>query len=365
MARVLIVGAGLSGLAAAIEASSQGHHVVVFDKSKRIGGRGTSQHLDGYSFGYGPHLLMKGGPCHGLAKKLSRVNIIHSPLQIHRIETVGGGTVRPVGDVKTAALNKVALKKKDASNPHYNSLSFLSSWSQDCNDERYSSLMKSKLLAVAEGWSGLVGRMAAALDEIGVFAECDLGITSISPGKAELSNGHTVEWDRLILACGYASAKKLLEGFEDNSGRLGLGDVKSTSASYIEVALDNKPMQERQAIVDASQQMAVIDYRNIHAGMGPAGSLISAIASGEEHESPQQRLEALEGFLDSRISGWRSHVVQELKQKKLTIYPYSGRIAFDQFSNQDIYLAGDWVESEHIFADAAVETGRRCGRSLQ
>jgi monoamine oxidase len=42
MARVLIVGGGLAGLSAALEATSAGHHVVALERAQRIGGRATS-----------------------------------------------------------------------------------------------------------------------------------------------------------------------------------------------------------------------------------------------------------------------------------------------------------------------------------
>ena len=48
MARVVVVGAGIAGLSAAIHAVSSGHHVVLLEKKTKIGGRGTSQNIDGF-----------------------------------------------------------------------------------------------------------------------------------------------------------------------------------------------------------------------------------------------------------------------------------------------------------------------------
>ena len=48
MARVVVVGAGLAGLACALEATTAGHHVVVLERSARIGGRGSTQNFDGF-----------------------------------------------------------------------------------------------------------------------------------------------------------------------------------------------------------------------------------------------------------------------------------------------------------------------------
>ena len=45
--RIAVVGAGLSGLAAAREATARGHEVVVFEKSRGIGGRVASRRVEG------------------------------------------------------------------------------------------------------------------------------------------------------------------------------------------------------------------------------------------------------------------------------------------------------------------------------
>ena len=104
MVRALIIGGGLAGLSAALTATSAGHHVVALERAMRIGGRATSQPLDGFSIGYGPHLLMKNGPLHTLTKKLSRVRLAAMPLRPHKTEVLGYGLVRPTGNMSTISI---------------------------------------------------------------------------------------------------------------------------------------------------------------------------------------------------------------------------------------------------------------------
>ena len=80
MARVLVIGAGLAGLACALEATTAGHHVVVLERASRIGGRGTSQNIDGLPVGFGPHLFLKKGPFHNLAQIGIKMKV--SPIQL-------------------------------------------------------------------------------------------------------------------------------------------------------------------------------------------------------------------------------------------------------------------------------------------
>ena len=53
----------------------------------------------------------------------------------------------------------------------------------------------------------MVGRLAAALDEVGVFIECGLDVTQIDGEKATLSDGREIEVDAIVLACGPAATR--------------------------------------------------------------------------------------------------------------------------------------------------------------
>ncbi|MEC7228853.1 MAG: FAD/NAD(P)-binding protein, partial [Candidatus Thermoplasmatota archaeon] len=143
MARVVIVGAGIAGLSAAIHAVLSGHHVVVLEKRNKIGGRGTSQNVDGFSLHYGPHLFDKSGPFFQMCKKLSRVKPEVKSLRLDKVEVAGFGPIRPVGNVKQAVLNKRSIKRRDPENPYYKAIEFLSSWGIEQGHNRIKSVTKS------------------------------------------------------------------------------------------------------------------------------------------------------------------------------------------------------------------------------
>ena len=366
MVRVLVIGSGLAGISAALAATSAGHHVVIIEKSKRIGGRGTSQHIDGFAIGYGPHFMLNKGPLMNLATKLSTVKITKLPLRLHRIESVGNGIIRPKGKPQTVIKNKKALKAKDSTNPYVKSAQFISGWSID-SKKRYQALAKGNLSCVGEGWSGIVGRLAMALDEVGVLIDTNLEVVSIEQGKVHLKDGRTIETDVIILACGYSKTRKLVSELTSSSGQNGLPKNDPITASIVDVALDSKPLQKLQAIIDGENNMAIFDMKNIHPAIGPSGSLLSAIATGgsEQYNSPQQRLDSLYAFLDDRASGWRNHIITERGQSKITLHANpNSPIQFDIFSNHNVLLAGDWIDNEYSLSDAAVESGRQCGRHV-
>ena len=57
MARVVVVGAGIGGLAAAARLATAGHDVVVCEQSDQVGGKLASYSRDGFTFDTGPSLL--------------------------------------------------------------------------------------------------------------------------------------------------------------------------------------------------------------------------------------------------------------------------------------------------------------------
>ena len=372
MARVLVVGAGLAGLSAAIDASANGHHVVVLERSKKVGGRGTSQNKENFSLTYGPHFFEKKGPLWQLCRRLSRRRFSSKSLRLDKVEVLGQGMIRPIGNVSRVIENKTAIRQGDSDNQIVKGASFLSSWDSK-NQIRNKALLKSKLLVSNEGWIGLVGRLAAALDEIGVLVECGLEVDSVHDYGVKLKDGKRIEADVVILSCGITKAKKLLSKLDKKRTDEIFSESKLVTASIIEVGLDSKPLRGRQAIVDANNKTAIIDYISIQPRLSASGSHLSAISvgglEGEEEitrfSSEKERMEDLEKFLDAQASGWRKHIVTQLRQEKITIHESpDNRIDGFSFSDLGIILAGSWVENDYILSDAAVHSGRIAGKNI-
>lgn len=55
--RITVIGAGLGGMTAAARLAKRGHHVQVFERSDRVGGKCQTRWIDGYAFDTGPSLL--------------------------------------------------------------------------------------------------------------------------------------------------------------------------------------------------------------------------------------------------------------------------------------------------------------------
>ena len=240
-----------------------------------------------------------------------------------------------MGNVKQAALNRRSIKLRDSENPFYQGIEFLSSWGIEQGHGRIKSVIKSKLSVSNEGWIGLIGRLGATLDEIGVLIETNCEVTSIKGQEVFLSDGRNFSCDAIILACGANAARRILQDIDAERTDKHFATLQTHFASCIEAGLSSKPMSGRQCIIDLDNDAAIFDYSAIQPRLGVAGSHISAILVKGDGEDGLLNLAAI---LDRHISGWSKHIVADLQQSKIII-GYSNCLNIDTFADYRIMLA--------------------------
>ncbi len=108
VARLLIVGAGLAGMGAALESCRLGHDVAIVDASPILGGRGTSIEHEGWILEPGPHFLRGTGEVQNWLKKSSKVSIAKRRIDVRRMNVIRNGTMRRL-PLTPEALNQYHL----------------------------------------------------------------------------------------------------------------------------------------------------------------------------------------------------------------------------------------------------------------
>lgn len=274
------------------------------------------------------------------------------PLRPHRIELVGQGMMQPRSPMIDAVLYRRAVRKYEMAHPSIRAAEQFASWGMG-SELRSKALLRSKLLGLKEGWSGLIGRLAVTLDEVGVPIETGAKVTQIERNKVHLADGRHIETDVIILACGYRRSKQLLPD---------LPECEALKASTIDVALDSTPLGDKHAILDMKNSIGLFDLKQIHPGTSPSGSLLSAICFSDT--SKEKRMEMLNQFLDERAPGWRTHILHDRRQEQVTVAVLGNRPSHDSVVKKGILLAGAWVESEHILSDGAVASARLAAESI-
>ena len=360
MVRVTVVGAGIAGLTTALYAVTAGHHVVVLDRTDRIGGRATSQTVDGAPFGYGLHLLHQRGPLMKVVRKISRLRMVLSSPRLDHLHVVGVGPLRPRNNIRLAAQLRRALKQADPSSPAALGAALVAGSGVQRFDGRYTALQKGRLAVVGEGWAGIVGRMAAALDEVGVLIEAHCQVDTVGNGRVSLKDGRTFDSDIVVLACGKSQAQRLLRSVDEEA----LEGITPVRASTLDATLSSRPLGEKHGIIDAQEGAYVFDLANIQPRLGLQGAFLSAVMVEQENESKEARADRFERFLEQHAKGWQHHVLHERRQENIVVQTKGNKPAYDAYVSNGFLLAGEWVASDHELADAAAETGRKCGQSI-
>lgn len=293
MKRVLVVGAGLHGLVTAAREHIAKNQVFIVEKRKRIGGRGTSQESFGHQLEHGPHLLLKGGELHSMVKKVSKVKPSLRPVRPSKIFVVGRGPLYPINDPKELLNVKMGNDKvrEDA-------LRLISGWGQDI-PERRNALIKGKLCVVGEGWSGLVGRLASTLEEVGIPIQTGVKITDSYEGGVITAKGVKIEADVVKMCTGEAVGEPV-------------------KVSTLDVVLDNRPLKGLHGLV--KDDVAILDLAAIHSVKAPGMSHFSCIALNGG-------VSKIEDLLDERVSGWRSHIITRRENNSITLTDSRGLLS--------------------------------------
>ena len=293
MKRVLVVGAGIHGLVTAVREHISKNQVFIVEKRKRIGGRGTSEESFGHQLEHGPHLLLKGGVLHRMVKKVSKIKPSLMPLRPNKIRIIGHGMLLPLNSPK-----KMLNLKMEKDPVREKAMRLISGWGQDI-PERRRALLKGRLCVVGEGWSGLIGRLASTLEEVGVPIQTGVKITDRYEGGVITSKGLKIEADEVHMCDGSPVGKPV-------------------KVATLDVVLDNKPLKGLHGII--KEDVAILNLAAIHPKKAPGMSHFSCIAlSGG--------IPAIEALLDERVSGWRSHIITKRENKSITLTDSRGNLS--------------------------------------
>src|SRR5262245_42950050 len=99
---LVVIGGGLSGLAAAAYAGRAGLRTVVLEKAREPGGRAATSEKEGYCFNLGAHALYKGGPA---SQVLDELRVVYRG----REPAVSGGYALSGGELHTLPMGFLSL----------------------------------------------------------------------------------------------------------------------------------------------------------------------------------------------------------------------------------------------------------------
>ena len=412
---VVIVGGGLSGLAAALQLRRCGVPALLFDEATELGGRAQTECRDGFHLNYGPHRLyemgaaVRGirelgvvidsaprGPNGGFAVRRGRRYTL--PVGFCSLLTtglLGAWAKREIASLLTSmskvdidALNRISIGhwlRINVRDPDVTQLvlAFVR-FATYCNDpERQSASaaidqlrlsMGSPVLYIHRGWGSLVAGLHSAATSAG--AEMIRGRRVVAVNAAgehatsvTLADGTLVAARAVIVATSPQSARRLL---------LGAAEIDepptSVRVAALDVALRRLP-RERAVFALGIDEPWSFSADSVIARVAPQNGAVVHVAKylrpgATAGPTDEQQLERA---LDVLQPGWRDLVVYRRFLPTIVVSHalvavesggYTGRPSGRVAGLKNVFLAGDWIGPTGQLADASVASGIEAARSI-
>ncbi len=409
----VVVGAGLSGLAAGCFLASDGWRVRVLERSGRAGGRARSTDREGFAFNLGPHALYTGGAA---SEALSSLGVSygrrHGPT---RAELLRDGEFHALPAsfgslLTTSALgvaDKVELLRLFAALPRIQprtlSRCSVSQWldehthrprvralldasartavyaadlttvSADLLVDKVQTSARSPIHYLDGGWQTLVDALAERARSLGVAIDCGdrverLELKGPRVDAVSTAGGRLHPADAVVLAVAPHEAARLLP---ESLSSVVAGLVPARVAT-LDVALADLP-NDRHLVVQDEQRPVFCSVQSAFAKVAPAGSaFVTSFKQLDPVHGPAAGDRAdLESLLDDAQPGWRQRVRKAVFLPDLVASNalptaatggLAGRPATQVDGVDNVFLAGDWVGDTGFLADACFASAREAAR---
>lgn len=400
--RIAVIGGGLSGLIAAVEASKAGRSVVLFEGMPTLGGRAGTLKVEGYLLNQGPHALYAGGvlgtwlAAHriavsgggpDLAGGVAAWGAETSPLPFGRgarsprppltdadeedlatffeqAVTPGLGRDRPLGEV-LAPMSRRARAVAEA-------LVRLTSYAASMDEIRADAALSQLRLSLSGatyldgGWERLVKDLETAAMEAGVRIERGRRVTAVSRsgiGYAVKSKAGAEDFGVVILAVPPKSACAIA-AFSGHL-RACVSRVRRVRIMSLDLALSALQAPSMNFALGMDQPI----YLSVHSTMSrlaPPGGIVAHVSRylrSDETPDPDM-FDDLERFADRFLPGWRDRIIYERRLTGAIVAhdlprPGHKRPSAIVEDAPGLFLAGDWVGDVGLLADAGASSARQ------
>jgi hypothetical protein len=173
------------------------------------------------------------------------------------------------------------------------------------------------------------------------------------------ANADAVDSDRVIYAVPPASVEKLTGARFAN--------LRPVRVACLDLGLTELPKDAANFGLGIDQPF----YFSVHsaaAKLAPEGRALIHVAKYLDSDAQADRTE-LEEFADLLAPGWRDRVMMSRFLPSMTVShamaTLDGRPSVDVLHKEGAAIAGDWVGSENMLADAAVASALRAARMVQ
>lgn len=418
--RVAIVGGGLAGLAAATYLARGGRQVTVFERSKRLGGRGLTQHYGEFYFNEGPHALYRGGPA---MEVLDELGIKYSGSKVKAKGSLGlyrGELVLLPSDPTTlltspllgwkgrwelinfftrllainpAKLDHLTVQEwaetnfKDATLRKFLLASFrVASYTNAPTLQSAGSAIrqlqmafKNSVLYLNGGWQTLIDGLVEAAQKAGAEIVTGARVVAVEHDEAvrgvRLDDGTFHPAGAVLVAGSPHTASELVDNGHHPELAALAQQLVPVQAACLDIGLRRLPVPHNKVVLGLDRPL-YFSVHSVYARLGPEGSATIHLAQYLDPAAPHQPKEderELEALLDKAQPGWRDELVERRFLPRMTVTnavvsaahsSLNGRPAPQVASVPNLYVAGDWVGPQGQLSDAALASASQAARHI-
>ena len=398
--RIIVIGGGWAGLAAAATAAKAGAQVVVLEARSELGGRARTEPVDGFLFNQGAHALYanfegirvlrglgiepKGQQpsLRGYGRLRGKIGLMPgTPLDSIRSPMIGLGAKIQLGKllanpkkVLRTEMNNRSMQQwidEQVTNADARLILAMAARTATYQDDMHSvaacvgvpqtiGALTDGVLYLDGGWQQIVDALRDVAVAEGVKIDTDAKVDSLR----DLD-----DCDAVILAAGGPSHAAKLLGDRSTVVARWADAAQPVYASSLDLGMRSLPLPERRFCLGVDDPL----YLSTHtpaAQLAPnGGEVVHVLRYGDAPGDPRAEMESL---LDDAQPGWRDRVVAEQYGKRWLV-------AYDRPSAQqgpltnrpgpaipdcdNVFVAGDWVGGHGLLGDAALASGRDAARA--
>jgi phytoene dehydrogenase-like protein len=409
-ADIIVVGGGLTGLAAATYAAKSGRAVTLFEKASEPGGRAITKQRSGYSFNLGAHALYYQTEAGEILRELG---VSYSGKQPPPLYAIAHGKLHPLPQSPLALLrstlldasaklefirvlasakraNMLALQKVSATQWldqhvwHPQVRAFLLMLARvttytNAPDIQSASLLVEMLRAIPEvlyldgGWQTLVDGLRQAAQDAGVRIVTGARVAAVEHNERvqgiRLANGEFYPAQSVILAAEPSEASALVDNGNHTALHRWAQEAIPSYVACLDVALRQLPQPSHLGAFGIDRPLYLVVH-SASAQLAPqGGALIHTIRylQPDEHPDPKVIEQELESLLDLVQPGWRQAVVERQflphmnATNAIVQAPLGGQPARpgpEVPGIHHLYVAGDWVGPTGQLTTAALASAR-------
>lgn len=409
-APVIIVGGGLSGLAAAALLARAGHTVTVFEKSGAPGGRARTKRHGEFYFNQGAHALYLGGPGEKLLRELG-VRYDGTSPDVNRSLAIEGRKLHrlPTGVTALLRTSLLSLTAKGEFVRLYSSLKHMQlahlqhvsvhDWlERQVQHQQVRQLMlaltrlttytnapelvpadlmiahlNAQVRYLDGGWQTLIDGLWRVAQEAGARMVTQARVVAVETVEdkltVRLADGTVYPASAVLLATDPATASTLIaDGTHPDVSHWAAQSVPAR-VSCFDVALRRMPKPEHLFALGIDRPL----YYSVHsawAHLAPEGGAMIHVMKYLQPDAPAEpeaTRRELEEILDLLQPGWRAEVLEQFFLPNMLASNaivqaksggLSGRPGPTVPGIRNLYVAGDWVGTEGQLADACFASAR-------